>query len=220
MENKIIVFANQKGGVGKTTICTLFANYLAQKNKDVLVIDADLQKSIFTQREMDVQAYEDEEPPYLVQAISVDDVDTVQTVMDSASQMPGWVLFDAPGNISQDGLVSLFTNADAIICPYMYDTRTLNSTGVFIKVMDQLKALYPEMKAQLFFVPNRIDNRVGKRAEIDMWKSTDTLLNIHGKVCPIIPNRVSLSRADTYTLSKEDSQIVKKTFDYILKNLK
>ena len=56
MENKIIVFANQKGGVGKTTICTLFANYLAQKNKDVLVIDADLQKSIFTQREMDVQA--------------------------------------------------------------------------------------------------------------------------------------------------------------------
>ena len=31
MKNKKIVFANQKGGVGKSTLCILFANYLAAR---------------------------------------------------------------------------------------------------------------------------------------------------------------------------------------------
>ena len=35
MKNHKIVFANQKGGVGKSTLCMLFANYLASKNKPV-----------------------------------------------------------------------------------------------------------------------------------------------------------------------------------------
>lgn len=33
IDNKIILFANQKGGVGKTTICGLFSNYLADTRK-------------------------------------------------------------------------------------------------------------------------------------------------------------------------------------------
>src|SRR5574344_490892 len=104
MENLKVVFANQKGGVGKTTLCTLFANYLANKKENVLVVDADLQKSIYTQRQSDAQVYEDE-PPYEVQAILLDSLENVHKIMDFASQLPGYVLFDAPGNISEDGLV-------------------------------------------------------------------------------------------------------------------
>lgn len=33
MKNRIVVFANQKGGVGKSTLCMLFADYLAWKSK-------------------------------------------------------------------------------------------------------------------------------------------------------------------------------------------
>lgn len=33
MKNRKIIFANQKGGVGKSTLCILFANYLAWKNR-------------------------------------------------------------------------------------------------------------------------------------------------------------------------------------------
>ena len=36
-DNIMITFANQKGGVGKTTLCTMFADYLAAKGESVLV---------------------------------------------------------------------------------------------------------------------------------------------------------------------------------------
>ena len=36
----IVTFANQKGGVGKTTLCVTFANNLVTKGVRVVVIDA------------------------------------------------------------------------------------------------------------------------------------------------------------------------------------
>ena len=56
MKNKIIIFSNIKGGVGKTTLCALFASYLAEKGCPVIAIDADLQASLYRhrQREKDV----------------------------------------------------------------------------------------------------------------------------------------------------------------------
>ena len=50
-ENRIVLFANQKGGVGKTTLCGLFANYLSvEKEVPLLVIDADPQQTFSGRR--------------------------------------------------------------------------------------------------------------------------------------------------------------------------
>ena len=43
-KNKIIIFSNIKGGVGKTTLCSLFATSLAESGESVAVLDADLQQ--------------------------------------------------------------------------------------------------------------------------------------------------------------------------------
>ena len=51
MKNKIIIFSNIKGGVGKTTLCALFASYLAEKGCPVIAIDADLQASLYRHRQ-------------------------------------------------------------------------------------------------------------------------------------------------------------------------
>lgn len=44
--NKIIAFANQKGGVGKTTNCVMFSDYLAELGLRFVLFDTDPQQSI------------------------------------------------------------------------------------------------------------------------------------------------------------------------------
>ena len=220
MKNHKIVFAYQKGGVGKSTLCMLFANYLAWKKQDVCIIDTDLQKTIMMQRKKDREIYDDMEEPYTVQDFDVQDPELMQQLMESASQTEGFVLFDSPGNVSEDGLVPMFTGADFIICPYEYEEKTLDSTGTFIQVINALRQTTPEMTARLFFVPNRIDVRIGTADELRMWKQTDAIFKQLGAVTPRITARASLKRINTFEISASQRDAVKGAFDFMIRRIK
>ena len=62
-----------EGGVGKTTLCVTFANYLVTKGKRVLVIDCDTQQSVAKCRKADIRKYGEEHIPYDVLAYGADD---------------------------------------------------------------------------------------------------------------------------------------------------
>lgn len=219
MKNRKVVFANQKGGVGKSTLCILFANYLSYKKKQVCVIDTDLQKTIHMQRKKDAAVYEGVEEPYSVQDFDVTDPEIMQQLMDSASQVDGFVLFDSPGNVSEDGLVPMFAEADYIVCPYEYEDKTLDSTGTFVQVLNALREHNPEMKAELFFVPNRIDARIGTSEEMKMWKQTDEIFKQFGKVTPRIASRATLKRINTFELLATQRDAVAAAFDFMIKKM-
>ena len=136
--NKIIAFANQKGGVGKTTLCILFADYLAWKKKGVVLLDADDQRSVTTKREKDVEFF-GEEPPYEVQHVGIQDVDYMQRLMANARQIDGTVIIDCPGNVRDDGLLPVFTQADAIIIPFEYEDICLEATTDFVNLLNTIK---------------------------------------------------------------------------------
>jgi chromosome partitioning protein len=216
-KNKKIVFANQKGGVGKSTLCILFANYLAYKKQDVCIIDTDLQKTIAGQRTKDLQIFEENDMPYEVQEFDVQDPKMMKQLMDSASEVDGYVLFDSPGNVGEDGLVPMFVNADAIIIPYEYEDKCLDSTGTFVQVLTAIQQKFPQMKADLFFVPNKIDTRIGTSDEIKMWKATDDIFSKFGRVTPRVGSRATLKRINTAELLATQRDAVAAAFDYIIK---
>lgn len=218
MKNRKIVFANQKGGVGKSTLCMLFANYLAAKKKDVCVIDTDLQKTIYMQRQKDIEEFDDDEP-YTVQDFDVADPEVMAQLMESASDVEGYVLFDTPGNVSEDGLVPMFSDADYIVCPFEYETKTLDSTGTFVQVINALREHNPEMNAQIFFVPNRIYASIGTKDELKMWRETDEIFNRIGHVTPPVYNRATLRRINTFELLAPQREAVAKAFDFMLKHM-
>ena len=220
MKNRIVVFANQKGGVGKSTLCILFANYLAYKGKPVCIIDTDLQKTILSQRKKDSEVFLGDDEPYSVQGFDVSDPETMQQLMDSARQVDGFVLMDSPGNVSEDGLVPMFAGADFIVCPYEYEEKTLDSTGVFVGVINKLREHNSDMKGELFFVPNRIDARIGTSEENRMWKQTDQIFKKLGHVTPRIASRATLKRINTYELLSTQRDAVSECFDYMLRKLK
>ena len=112
-DNIMITFANQKGGVGKTTLCTMFADYLAAKGESVLVVDFDRQQTIYSKRKEDVEKYRGVRLPYTVQPFDIKDTNNVREFLTSLREgYKGIVLMDTPGNLSQQGLVPIFALRD------------------------------------------------------------------------------------------------------------
>lgn len=213
----IVSVANQKGGVGKTTLCMLFANYLVKEKRDVLVLDCDRQKSILAQRNSDQEAFTDQEESYNVEDFEIDDMEQTSAMLEQAKEIEGIVLIDTPGSVSDDGLIPIFTQSNIIICPYQYERRCLESTGVFLQILHALKDKYPNMNPKIFFVPNRVDKRIGTKDENSLWEDTDNIFKQFGSVTPPVSYKSSIMRANTYVLTPGQEQDVKECFDFIIK---
>ena len=196
----IVTFANQKGGVGKTSLCVTFANYLVMKGVRVVIIDCDFQHSILKCRKADLKHYGEEQIPYEVWSQEPDSSEAMITLVEKLHNDPGIdvVLMDSPGSLKADGLVPMFVNSDIIAVPFHYDLVTVPSTASFLMFLDRLrKAVGSRMKARLFIIPNLHDNRVGKRTELLLWDNTRDTFSNYGCVTSKIPRRADLQRFST-----------------------
>lgn len=216
-KNKIIVFANQKGGVGKTTLCTMFANYLAKKGEGVLVIDADVQQTISNMRKSDIA--EGLDPIYNVQVMNIEKVNEVNAIMEKVLEVGGFVLIDAPGTLSQNGLIPIFANSDFIVCPYQYEKTAISSTVTFIKTVAVMKKKIEGMNTKMIFVPNRIDSRIGTAAELELWQKTDESLKALGTVTPRIAYKSDMQRYNSIDMPAPQEKIVKECFDALYRSV-
>ena len=202
-----IVFGNQKGGVGKSTLCVLLANYFTLiKKKEVLIMDMDFQKTIEEHRQGDNTLFEEENEalPYEILPIETTEY------MEYAKQIENdgtIVIIDLPGRLDDDSLIPILEDADFVICPFQYEKYAFGSTVTFAKIVKHF-----DPKKQIFFVPNKYSNTI---AYGEFKEKADTILSDYGTVTKPITQRVTLTRINTFQITEEQKKIVEDVFDFI-----
>lgn len=198
-----IIVGNQKGGVGKTSHAILLSNYLVlQKQKDLLILDLDFQGSIKTRWDQDLELF-DNEPLYEVMQLDLLEINPIFTNLNNAD---GYVIFDLPGKIDDNNLVTVYQNADLVICPFSYDKLTFESTLVFTQVIRHINVDVP-----IVFLPNRLKMSVN----YTIRQKVDNILSKYGVIAPAISDRVALQRLDCLTFSEEAKSVLNKAYDFI-----
>lgn len=214
----IVTFANQKGGVGKTTLCVTFANYLLTKGVNVVVVDCDFQHSILKCRRSDIRKYGELAMPYDVVEREATDRQEMIELIEKLHNDPSIevAVIDSPGSLKARGLVPLFVNSDIIVIPFHYDLVTVPSTASFLMFLDRLRhAVGDDMKARLFIIPNLNDGRVGKRSELVIWDNTRETFSNYGYVTPKLSKRADMQRFSTVAALDMQLKIVEPVFDKI-----
>lgn len=203
----LISIANQKGGVGKTTISISLSNFLNDNNKELVVVDFDFQSSFFGLWEEEKNLF-DNEPPYLVIQKKLSDVEEVLNIVKKEKE--SIVLFDLPGKLDDDNLIPVFQKSDLLVIPFSYDKISVESTVFFIQMVQHINK-----KLDLIFIPNRIKHGVKHKTQ----SQVNDLLNGFGIVTQTIPDRVCFQRLSTYSNTNEVQELIEKPYKLILKKV-
>ena len=157
----IISVANKKGGVGKTTIATNLACYLANSGYKVVLIDADEQASSMS--------FQEKRPDDAVQfqtvSIITRHIFREATKFDSAD----YVILDVP---AKDSIVSRnsMACADRVIVPVQPSQYDLLATKATLDILDEMADTKGDFKFSL------LRNMVMPNPNFIITKETDDIL--------------------------------------------
>lgn len=217
----ILLFANQKGGVGKSTLAVLYANHLAttEKGLKVLILDIDFQKSIKRLRDEDLSLYSGNTDivRYEIDSYSLDSyeqtIKLIKYTREYCAQDPSSVvIIDFPGQINEN--IGMYIDAaDYIICPLRYDPITMSSTSMFINIVKTVKK--ENTQKTLLFVPNRIKRNEGTVKERMIKKETNSILSRYGLVLPNVMDCVDIGRLSTVYSTKRQVEVTQECFDFL-----
>ena len=212
---KIILFTNVKGGVGKTTLCSVFATFLSQSGRPVAVVDADIQQSVSGHRRMDLEERPDAAIPWPVKTLAGMSTEEVANAMVNLRNLSCDVLIDCPGNIIDPNLKAINTNADIAVIPIHYDKDTLNASLDFIQMF---KAKF---NARMFFVPNGISGIDENREKVRLLRDkAKAILEPYGILTARIKRTSVVADYDTLLpLTSYQRNAVKYSFEPIIKEL-
>lgn len=226
MGNHFILFSNIKGGVGKSSLCTLFAHYLTAKGEEVAVVDNDIQRTIARQRARDKENNPEAKIPWEVYSVfDINAKGEAQQLIPILKEQEGWILVDCPGNMETDRLVAVFEAADAVVIPTSYADNDLDATiELFVPVFRQIN-----QTAKIIFAPNKInedtpkDREESKRQRDRTWERVHTIGSLPARIrdSRVFDNSRDSSRFNTIEpLNRWQANGVEHCFNEIYETLK
>lgn len=215
MDNRIILFTNMKGGVGKSSLCGLFAQYAYELGIPVCVLDADTQLSLARLRQREVSSHPEQPVPWNLSSLDTMNPEEVKVKLEKLKQLPAWILIDCPGNINDPSLRVLYQAADVSVIPINYDGFNLDATILFVGLLRTVS------KSRFVFLPNNIVVNQELRAEVQFARDTaNERLATLGMVTPRIKQSVVIKYfSSIFPLSYYQRNALKYAFDPIIKQL-
>lgn len=214
MKNKIVVFTNLKGGVGKTQLCATAATYFVYCDIPVIVIDADIQQSLSRHRKRDLEAPNTGDIPWDCIFLNTTDTAKVKAMMERAKKLPYCILIDCPGNINDQALQIIYEAADIAVVPFELNADSVDATHIFAKLFKK------NFSAKMFFVPNKVSNLFWKRGTVRKARedAMELLDNKLGVVTPDIKLTTHLNGYSTMEMpTYEVRQLVFPAFKTFMK---
>jgi chromosome partitioning protein len=154
---KVVVIANPKGGSGKSTLSTNIAGYFANCGHQVMLGDADVQRSSkfwVTQRPESL-------PKISTWEYEADLIYTAKPYKDTTH-----VVIDTPGGLSGWRMQEVIGRADKIIVPIMPSMFDMQATNAFIVKLLQLKRA---QTSHVAVIGNRVDARTVAAANLQKF---------------------------------------------------
>ncbi|AZQ64383.1 MULTISPECIES: ParA family protein [Flammeovirga] len=160
---KVISFATQKGGVGKSTLLMLTASAVHNRtNKKVLVIDCDPQKSV-----KDIYATEgaDKEQSYDVISFNWKQPraeENFDKTLALAEKKYDAIFLDVPGRIEGKEIYFSVLVSDVVIVPVVASVLDMRATIRFLKTLPMIKEMKEKQgyNFDVFGIVNKKDQTV------------------------------------------------------------
>lgn len=197
-----IGFVNQKGGVGKTTLAILFADYLQNRELNPVCLDFDVQGSLYEKWKVATSLIEEDPDIYVIKC----ELNDSKQILEEARNSDQLVLFDLPGSLDNPNIQEVLEEMDLMICPFLYEPISFQSTLIFAEIMKEI-----DIKSNITFVPNMVKTNV----RYDIKDNVRKELERFGSIAPEIKDLVNMQRIDFFNITENSTSTVENTFFFI-----